>query len=382
MYSASGYWKMIADEVRMGAYTRALRNAVKPGSVVADLGTGTGIFALLACRIGARRVFAIEPNNIIQVAQELAAANGCANRIQFIQQESMRVDLPERADVLVSDLRGILPYWKNHLPSILDARRRFLKPQGVMIPERDTLWAAPVEASELYRDLQTPCMGEVRELDLQLIRRLAIQTIQKAYAKPERLLAAPICWAMLDYTKFEEFSARATVTWTISRSSTGHGFLAWFDAELGNGAQFSNAPGAPPAIYGCAFFPWSVPVTLIAGDCVRVELEAIFLNGDYVWKWETNVMEQGRAGSKKDSFQQSTLWELALPGPRLRNFAEEEVPTVDEEERIDQVVLELMDGGRSLGEIARQLAARFPERFLTLEEALNRVGALSRRHSR
>ena len=69
----------------MEAFIRRCAQTIKPGSVVVDMGTGTGIFALLACRLGARRVYAIEPDDAIQVAKEIAAANGCADRIEFMQ---------------------------------------------------------------------------------------------------------------------------------------------------------------------------------------------------------------------------------------------------------------------------------------------------------
>ena len=61
MYTIADYGAMIADAARMGAFARALGQAIKPGAVVIDIGTGTGICALLACRHGARRVYAIEP---------------------------------------------------------------------------------------------------------------------------------------------------------------------------------------------------------------------------------------------------------------------------------------------------------------------------------
>lgn len=96
MYSVDAFGSMIADQVRMSAYVQALEKHVKPDSVVLDIGTGTGIFALLACRFGARKVYAIEPNEAIQVARELAAANGYADRIEFIEDLSTRVTLPER----------------------------------------------------------------------------------------------------------------------------------------------------------------------------------------------------------------------------------------------------------------------------------------------
>src|SRR5437867_2580258 len=142
MYSIADYGAMISDEVRMGAFVRALRQAVKPGAVVIDIGTGTWIFALLACRFGARRVYAIEPDDAIQVAREIAVANGCADRIEFIQDLSTGVTLGERADVIISDIGGVLPWFQQHIPSIADARRRFLAPGGALIPQRDTAWAA------------------------------------------------------------------------------------------------------------------------------------------------------------------------------------------------------------------------------------------------
>src|SRR5687767_11640886 len=114
MYSIADYGAMISDDVRMGAFMRALRETVKPGAVVIDIGTGTGIFALLACRLGARRVYALEPDDAIQVAREIAAANGYADRIEFIQAMSTQVTLPERADVIISDLGGVLPWFQQH----------------------------------------------------------------------------------------------------------------------------------------------------------------------------------------------------------------------------------------------------------------------------
>ena len=52
MYSIATYGGFINDPIRMSAYARALQQAVTPGSVVVDIGTGTGVFALLACQYG------------------------------------------------------------------------------------------------------------------------------------------------------------------------------------------------------------------------------------------------------------------------------------------------------------------------------------------
>ena len=150
MYSIAGYGKMIADRGRMDAYRAALRQFIRSDSVVLDIGCGTAIFSLLACQLGARRVYAVEADDAIQVGREIAAANGYRERIVFIQDRSDRVNVPESADIIVSDLRGILPLFEHHLSSIIDARQRLLAPGGVLIPQSDTLWAAVVQAPELY----------------------------------------------------------------------------------------------------------------------------------------------------------------------------------------------------------------------------------------
>lgn len=137
-YSIFDYGGMIANHVRTNAYAQALRQAIKPGGVVLDIGTGSGFFALLACQFGARQVIAIEPADAIQVARQIAAANGYAEKIMFIQDLSTRVTLPERADVIISDLRGALPLYQHHIPTIVDARQRLLAPSGVLIPQRDS----------------------------------------------------------------------------------------------------------------------------------------------------------------------------------------------------------------------------------------------------
>ena len=150
MYTIAAFGRMIADEVRMGAYEAAIAQAVRPGSVVLDIGAGTGILSLLACRAGARKVYAVETGDAIAVAQQIAQANGFADRIEFFQAKSTEITLPERADVIVSDLRGVLPLLEHHIPSIADARRRHLAPGGVLVPLRDELRAAIVEAPAEY----------------------------------------------------------------------------------------------------------------------------------------------------------------------------------------------------------------------------------------
>ena len=166
MYTISQYGNMYMDKARMNAYAAALQDAVTPSSIVLDIGAGTGIFSLLACRYGARRVYAVEPDDAINLARETAAANGYSDRITFIQSLSTKVALPERADVIISDLSGRLPFFGQHIPAIIDARNRFLAPGGVLIAKQDYLRAAIIETSQQYDKLTGPWSENVLGLDV------------------------------------------------------------------------------------------------------------------------------------------------------------------------------------------------------------------------
>jgi len=83
MYSLRNFGDMIGDSARFNAYAKAISRSVRPGDVVAEIGCGPGVFSLLACRAGANRVYAIETEDIIDVARQIAVANGFEDRIQF-----------------------------------------------------------------------------------------------------------------------------------------------------------------------------------------------------------------------------------------------------------------------------------------------------------
>jgi type I protein arginine methyltransferase len=381
MYSISAYGNMITDQVRMAAYTQALRQAIKPGCRVLELGTGTGIFALLACQLGAGQVIAIEPSDAIQVARQTAAANGYAEQICFIQDISTRISLPERADVILSDLRGVLPLFQQHIPSIVDARQRLLAPGGVLIPRRDTLWATVVEVPELYQRFSTPWEKNEYGLNLQAASQIVTNTWVKARIKPHQCLASAQSWAILDYTTIETPNVHAELTWEITRPGVGHGLCLWFDATLADGITFSNAPTEPEAIYGSAFFPWSKAVALTAGDVVSVHLRADLVGEEYVWRWDTRIHAKESAGRHPANFKQSTFFGAPLSLAQLQKQRADYRPTLSQEGQIDCFILTQMAHACSLGDIAHLVVAEFPHRFATWQAALTRVGDLSRKYS-
>ena len=373
---------MIADRIRIDTYSKALRAVIRPGAVVMDVGTGPGIMAVLACQLGARRVYAIEACEVIQVAREIAAANHCADKIVFFEDLSTKVTIPVRVDVIVSDLRGVLPLFEHHIPSIADARRRFLAPGGTLIARKDRIWAAVVEAPEAYGKIVDPWTRNVLGQNLAVARQKVLNEFRKASVKPEQLLTVPQLWATLDYTTIENPDVRGTLQWNVERNGTGHGILVWFDMELADGVGFSNGPEAPEAVYGAAFFPWLEPVSLAIGQNLCVELEAKLLDTDYFWRWTTQVESAEKRGETAARFEQSQLQGTVISLTKLHKMASDHVPQLSEEGLLRRRALDLMDGKTSLENIARRLTAEFPERFTRWQQALSLAAAISKENSR
>jgi len=380
VYDILAYGRMTKDPIRFHAFAEALRRTVKPGAVVLDIGTGPGIMALLACRFGARKVYAIEPDPIIQVAREIAISNGFARQIEFIDGFSTQVSLPERVDVIVSDLNGTLPWYQQHLRAVADARQRFLAPGGAMIPKKETVWLGVVESPQAYSEHAQP-WETGHGFEMHAARDLAINTRQLVRLRSEDLLAAPQCGVVLDFMQVEGPDSRADATFVITRPGVGHGLLVWFDCVLTDEVFFSNTPGYNRSGYGQTFFPWTRPVSLQAGDVVRLKVRCNLVADDYVYRWTTEVLGKGEKADVKASFDQSDFRSFPISPASLRKGSEAYVPRCAGEGSIDRFILTSMDGKASVGEIAACLSERFPARFKERSEALDRVARVSRAYS-
>lgn len=273
--------QLIGDAVRTGAYAAAIRAVVKPGDVVIDIGSGSGILALLACEAGARHVFAIEKGHAADVAMFLARHNGVADRVTVLHEHSTKVELPERADVLVTETLGSHGLEERILATVIDARRRLLRPDARLIPRRIVLSLVPVE-NAAFHDKHIAWWSEPRwGVDFSPLRVFAANAAYVDVIEPGAYLAAPASIIDVDLGSVEDPAARGSATFIATRDGVVHGFGGWFAATLAPGVELSNA--APRATHwDQAFLPLEQPLGVRAGTIIEVELQSV---GGRAWRW-------------------------------------------------------------------------------------------------
>jgi SAM-dependent methyltransferase len=246
---------MVADGVRVAAYRDALAIAA-PGRRVLDLGTGSGLLALLAARAGARAVIAVEEAAIADLAaQNFAAAGFLA--IELIRRPSRDVVLDQPADVIVHELFGNDPLAEGLLPSICDARRRLLAPGGALVPHRVEILCVGVDTGGVARDRARALAavagipdlaGALAPLAAAVDALPARAFIQNVGDVPFTILTEPARLHDLDLARVDEDACAAAVIAELRVVHAGRldALVTYFRAHLGPGVVLTNAPGAPP----------------------------------------------------------------------------------------------------------------------------------------
>lgn len=368
----------LVDRIRVSAFESAIASVVRPGHVVLDLASGTGIMGLMACRAGARRVYSVEMGGMVAAAREVAQANGYGNRVVFIRGYSTQVDLPEKVDVVVADQIGNFGFNAGIIEYFADARRRFLKPEGVTIPLRMDLILAPVDAPNLFGQVEfwnTSPAG----FDFRSTRVMAANTGYQVDLPAKSVCGDPVVIAGVDLNHATAGPFHGQTTAMIRRSGTMHGLGGWFTAELAAGISMTNSPLAPERIQRRQiYFPIDRAVQVVEGDSVQIRMTV--RPTDSVVNWNVDVLD-GCSGARKGSFRYSTWKGMLLPSEDLTRTTPGFKPKLIPRGEGRRTVVNLCNGVRTLTEIEDEVFRLHSDLFRTREEAVIFVAEVVTRYA-
>jgi SAM-dependent methyltransferase len=280
----SYHGQLLLDPHRMDAYERAIRALVRPGDVVLDVGTGTGVLAMLAARRGAR-VHAVESMPVAELARALVLHNRLEDRV-IVHRADLRAMAPvEPVDLVLGDFLGAYLVDDFMLPAVA-AAGRWLKEGGRWSPSRVRLSLAPADVGVRELDVwRAPFYG----VDLSPAHASALGECHRIDVGPAVLLAGGVAWN--DFVPPGPMPRAGACAFEATRAGRLRGFVGWFEAELAPGVTLTTAPGVQTH-WGQYLFPVG-DVEVAAGDRIEVALALEESDGDLGWRWSGTVRRGG-----------------------------------------------------------------------------------------
>jgi protein arginine N-methyltransferase 7 len=252
-----GRWHMamLADQARNRAYEGAIRRAVAGGGTVLDIGTGSGLLAMMAAQAGADLVVACEQHPAIaETARDIVAANGFGDRVRVIPRRSTEIDrdmdLIGGADLIIAEIFADDLLGEGALATLRDAIGRLGRPGAKIIPA-----SASVRVALGWRPLKIPCLGAVGGFDLSPFER-HVPPERKLEAGDRKLALRSEPATLFDFDFAGGNLPRRGRTSLVLEATGGpaDGIVQWIRLRLDDEHVYENRPGPDTNSHWAASF--------------------------------------------------------------------------------------------------------------------------------
>jgi protein arginine N-methyltransferase 1 len=303
MYPISGYFSklgahitMLSDDERMNAYFTALQKAIIPGeSVVVDIGTGTGVLAMMAARLGAKKVHAIEMGKIANIAEKLIRENALNNVITIHRGLSNDTVLPEKADIIVSETMGFTGFEESIVEIFADATRRLAKPNAILIPHSVTLYLAPTGDQTIEHTFLEFWDTPIQSIDFSWLKKIAANNMySRQFFTDEDLVSQPQEAFTLSLGTHQETKSVSKLSYSIEKTGVLSGIVGWFSVDMGYGCTLNTKPMEKndQGHWQQFFIPFEKNIEASKGNTLSFELEMEVISGLVVFSWKADLLNK------------------------------------------------------------------------------------------
>lgn len=246
--------EMLKDEVRTATYRNSMyhNKHLFKGKVVLDVGCGTGILSMFAAKAGAAKVFGIECSGVVEHAERIVRENGLADVVTIVKGKVEEVTLPgvDKVDIIISEWMGYCLFYESMLDTVLYARDKWLRPGGLMFPDRATLFLCAIEDRQ-YKDEKINWWDSVYGFNMSCIRKVAISEPLVDVVDPKQVVTNACLLKEVDlYTvRVEDLSFTSPFHLQVRRDDYIQAFVTFFNVEFTKCHKRTGFSTAPEAAY-------------------------------------------------------------------------------------------------------------------------------------
>jgi predicted RNA methylase len=246
---------LLSHTSRIRKFREAIHRIVKSGHYVIDLGTGSGILAILAAKEGAR-VTAIDINlDSLRYARAAAELNGVTDKIEFVHSDFADYVPAEQADAVICEMLSSIMLVEQQISASNYAVAHLLKQSGHIIPEDVHLFICPVQNKVIWDRF------DIGGLEFPRIPQTAEPRQSIDLADVSEL-------AYFDFRKYSEHTkVEKAIEFRIVQDGTVHGLQGMFESNLCEDIALSMEDG-----WKDLFMPLQSPLEVKTGNTFRVEI--------------------------------------------------------------------------------------------------------------
>ncbi len=141
---------LLAQKARINKFACAIKTHVADGDYVVELGSGSGIFSLIAAKAGAKKVTGVEINpDSIAYAKEAARINGLEERVEFVESHYLSFKPQQKADLVICEMLSSMLLVEQQVTACYHAVSSLLRSGGTILPHNARVYTAPATCPSL-----------------------------------------------------------------------------------------------------------------------------------------------------------------------------------------------------------------------------------------
>lgn len=275
---------MVNDESRNQTYYKAIKRAINKNDLVLDIGSGSGLLSMMSAASGAADVISCEMSTTLaKAAKKIVRDNGYAEKIKVINKSSSDLvigdDLPQKADVIISEILSSTLVGEGIRASLLDANKRLLKENGKMIPESGEIIIGLMESNA---EIESKAwVKNFQEFDLSNLNSVTQSEFSLNLSESLNMLSNPQSAFKINFYEKKEMKIyEKIINITANKSGLCIGLIQWLKIQLYQDIIYENYPGKSNSHWPNSIYLFDEPIEIQTGDSIQIKA---FLGNDSTW---------------------------------------------------------------------------------------------------